>query len=732
MPELRGSVERIVFRNPDTGYCVARLQPSDLTIDRTGLVTIVGSMPAVRTGEMLRLTGEWQVHPTHGRNFRVERFEEELPTTVEGIERYLASGSIRGVGPVTAARIVERFGERSIVVIDEDPHLLRDVAGISAKRLEAIKASWTEQKKVRELSLFLQEHGISVALAQRIFDAYGDEAPTVIRDDPYRLAHEIHGIGFRTADAIAQQLGMSKRSLPRYVAGLKYALSQATEDGHVFLTRPVLLTQAARVLDAVIPELEPALLELVHRGDAVADNDAIYLTPFYRAENGAARLLQALRRAQSAVTMDPRFDVKAAVTRAAGLQGLALAEMQLRAAEQALSQKVSILTGGPGTGKTATLRTIITALEGAEISYCLCAPTGRAAKRAAEATGRSASTIHRLLEYQPGANVFGRDNARPLPHDFVVVDEVSMLDLLLFYHLLKAIPRESHLLLVGDADQLPAVGPGNVLQDLLESRQIPCVTLTELFRQAADSQIVRAAHAVNQGRVPGRADSGRDFFFVPAENDDDAAEMILRLVQERIPSRFGLDPVDDIQVVSPMHNGSVGVTALNLALQRRLNPASSASPQLERGGRVLRLGDKVMQVRNNYDKDVYNGDVGRVISVNPTEQAATVAFGTGSVVVNVEYGAMELDELVLAYAVSVHKAQGSEFPALVMPVTTSHYVLLRRNLLYTAISRARRLCVLVGSQRSLSVAVSADRRESRNSRLAQRVAATDALQLELV
>jgi exodeoxyribonuclease V alpha subunit len=691
-------------------------------------------MPEVRPGEMLRVTGVWETHPVHGRHFRVETFEEELPSTEDGIERYLSSGAIRGIGPVTAGRIVERFGADAIRIMDEDPEQLRSIQGISARRLDVIKAAWADQQRIRELSIFLQQHGVSVALARRIYETYGERARGTIEDDPYRLAHDVHGIGFITADALARRLGVPRDSLSRRVAGLRYVLSESTDEGHVFLARAELLQRSVKVLSARAEELEPALLELLRRGDAVLDGDDVYLTPFYRAEAGAARLLNAIQSTPSALTLDPRFSPAAVVATAAGREGIVLAEKQLVAAEMALREKVSILTGGPGTGKTSTLRTIITALEAEQISFCLCAPTGRAAKRVAETTGRPASTIHRLLEYQPGLSIFGYDTNRPLPYDFVIVDEVSMLDTLLFYHLLKAVPREAHLLLVGDADQLPAVGPGSVLRELLATATIPSTTLTELFRQARGSHIILAAHAVNHGEVPAwdnRPDG--DFFFVPARNDEEAIGSIRRLVAERIPGKFGLDPIDDVQVLSPMHGGVLGVAALNEMLQLQLNPPAPGRPELPRGSRAFRAGDKVMQIRNNYDKDVFNGDVGKVVAAQADEQRLVVSFGTGTGATEVEYLAGDLDELVLAYAVSVHKAQGSEFPCVVMPLVTKHFIMLQRHLLYTAITRARHVCVLVGSERALAIAAGTDRREHRNTRLAARIAGHDyAEQFELV
>lgn len=720
MTVVSGSIDRIVFRNAETGFCVARFSFTDP--DAAASTTVVGAMPSVRVGEMLRLTGEWQVHPVHGRNFRVERFEPELPSTVDGIERYLGSGVIRGVGPITASRIVERFGEESIHVLDTSPEMLRDVAGISSKRLDVIQASWQEQKQIRELSMFLQDAGVPVAFAARVHQAYGDHAVEVIKRDPYQLAQDILGIGFRTADAVAAKLGIPKNSSSRYVAGLKYVLSVGADEGHVFLSCDEVLERGAKLLGARREELEPALLEMLRRGEGVVDGADLYLTPFYKAEVGSARLVRRLLDTPSALTLDHRFDPQEAVRAGGEAQGLTLADKQIEAAVQALRSKVSVLTGGPGTGKTSTLRTVITALESQDITYCLCAPTGRAAKRVAETTGRPASTIHRLLEYQPGMNVFNYDQSRTLPFDFVIVDEVSMLDILLFYHLLKAIPPESHLLLVGDADQLPAVGPGNVLRDVTGSQAIPTVRLTDLFRQARGSQIVLAAHEINRGEAPSIDNAPEnDLFFIRSDAEDRVLESIKLVLSQRIPQRFGLNPVDDVQVISPMHAGPAGVTNLNSELQTLLNPSGQGKPELARGHRTFRLGDKVMQIRNNYERDVYNGDVGKVSAVDLEEQMIRVAFSNGSDTVEVDYASADLDELVLAYAVSVHKAQGSEFPCIVMPLVTRHFMLLQRNLLYTAITRARHLCVLVGSQKALGIAAATDHGDRRNTRLSERL-----------
>ena len=722
MTTLLGSVDRVVFRGEDTGFCVARFLVMDESKRLRASTTIVGTMPAIQEGEMLQLTGDWEIHPVHGRNFRVESFEQHMPDTDEGIERYLSSGAIQGIGPVTAARIVKAFGTATIDILDTNPQMLRQVPGITAKRLELVVASWSEQKLIRDLSLFLQSHGISMALAPRMYAKYGANAVAVVESDPYQLARDIQGIGFRTADSVAGKLGISRQSPSRYVAGLLHTLSEAADAGHIFLPRPELLEAASKLLGASIPDLDAALLDVFQTREAVVEGDNVYLAAFHTAESGVANLLLELSRSPSAVGFDHRFDSAAAISKAAEHQGLILAGKQLQAAEQALQRKVSILTGGPGTGKTSTLRTIIDALEASDVSYCLCAPTGRAAKRVSEASGRPASTIHRLLEFQPATNRFGYDRARPLPYDFLIVDEVSMLDLLLCYHLLKAVSPESHLLLVGDADQLPSVGPGNVLRDLLTSEAIPTVRLTELFRQAAGSQIVLAAHAVNSGHMPLLSVvPDTDFYFVRSESEESVLSVIKRLVVERIPERYGRDPVEDVQVLSPMHAGPAGVSSLNEHLQAALNPPTVGTAELRRGDRLFRVGDKVMQTKNNYDKDVYNGDIGRIVAVLGETSQLTVAFVAPGVSVRVEYEATDLDELVLAYAVSVHKAQGSEFPCVVMPIVPRHTILLQRSLVYTAITRARELCVLVGSEAAFGRAVHRHERQRRHSALEERL-----------
>lgn len=721
MAHLSGTVDRIVFHNPDTGFVVARFVTAGAARAMSD-TTIVGTIPGVRPGQLLRVTGSWETHPVHGRNFRVEAFEQELPTSAEGIERYLASGSVRGIGPVTAGRIVEYFGDETLQVLDTDPEQLLQVPGISERRLGIIKESWNENQRIRDLMIFLQSHDLNPGIAPRVFAVYGDESIAVITHDPFALAHTVRGIGFRTADEIARKLGISRHSPSRFVAGLRYALSEASDDGHVYLPKARLLEDGSRILDVPQAELEPALLELVRRDDAVLEADRVYLAPFYTAESGIARHLGRIAETVSSLTLDPRFDAHSSIEEAEAEQGLQLADLQRRAAIVALTSKVSILTGGPGTGKTSTLRTLIAALDRAEVTYAICAPTGRAAKRAAETTGRPASTIHRLLEFQPSDSTFLYDHDRPLSVDFVIVDEVSMLDTLLFYHLLKAVPGEAHVLLVGDKDQLPAVGAGNVLGDLIESGRVPTVTLTQLFRQAAGSTVVVAAHQINQGTVPEiRNAPDDDLFFAHAADDTRALGTIKRLLVERIPQRYGLDPIDDVQVISPMHRGEVGVMNLNAELQILLNPPAPGKAELTRGEKAYRMGDKVMQIRNNYEKDVYNGDTGRIVQIDVPNNQVTVSFPSALGPNEVEYSVLDLDELTLAYAVSVHKAQGSEFPAVVMPLVTRHYTLLQRNLLYTAVTRARQLCVLVGSRRALEIAVQTDHHRRRFTALSERL-----------
>jgi exodeoxyribonuclease V alpha subunit len=762
MPRLEGSIESIVFRNEDNHYTVARFRPGDSgRLFRDDLTTIVGMLPSVHVGELLSVEGEWENDPKYGRQLHVTNFTQRLPASVEGITRYLSSGLIKGIGPKKAQRIVEHFGEQTLAIIEQQPERLSEVKGINAKDREQIAKSWAEQNEIKELHLFLQSHAVSMNLATRIYKQYGQESIKVIRENPYQLAQDVYGIGFRTADEIAVKLGLPRDSVPRVASGLKYVLAQAAnDDGHCFLPEKELVRRASEILQAPYELLSAAMDQLRGERDVfieppltvqltlhpkpidedgshslnagtqfsapeeeVEPQKRIYFGPFWHAEKGSARILRSLLRTPSKLPPVGQQHWDAVFNYLAQNRNMVLTEKQREAVQMAYNSKVSILTGGPGTGKSTSIRALLMVLRKRRIEVALAAPTGRAAKRLTEATGAvgfQAKTLHRLLEYAPHDNTYQRNEENPLPYQFVIVDEVSMVDILLFYHLLKALPPDAHLLLVGDADQLPSVGPGNVLRDLLRSGAIPSAVLTELFRQARESQIVVNAHRINAGQMPFlKRESKEDFFFVVEEEPIRAQHLVLDFVQRRIPNHYHLNPMSDIQVLSPMYRGPLGVTSLNEELQARLNPNAFVS--LEWGGRTLRLGDKVMQVRNNYDKGVFNGDVGWIRAINKEDATIKVEFLEEAGPLLVSYDFNELDELVLAYAVTVHKSQGSEYPAIVLALVNQHYMLLQRNLLYTAITRAKRLCVIVGQPRALEVAVRNNRVVLRNTALAERL-----------
>ena len=763
MPRLEGSVESIVFRNEDNHYTVARFRPNDSgRLFRDDLTTIVGVLPGVHVGELLSIEGEWEKDPKYGRQLHITNFTQRLPASKEGITRYLGSGLIKGVGPKKAQRIVEHFGEQTLAIIEQQPERLSEVKGISTKDREQIEKSWAEQSEIKELHLFLQSHDVSMNLATRIYKQYGQELIKVVRENPYKLAQDKIGIGFRRADDIAVKLGLPLDSIERIVTGLKYVLTEAAnDDGHCYLPENELIRRASEILQASNELISTAMEQLRGGRDVFVEpplpvqgdgdrrttddqeflNDwseveeaipqqRIYYGPFWHAENGSARIVRTLLRSQSKLPPVSQHYWDAVFNHLAQ-RNMILSEKQRNAVQMAYVSKVSILTGGPGTGKSTSIRALLMVLRKRNIEVALAAPTGRAAKRLTEATGAvglQAKTLHRLLEYAPHDNTYQRNEENPLPYQFVIVDEVSMVDILLFYHLLKALPPDAHLLLVGDADQLPSVGPGNVLRDLLRSETIPSVVLTELFRQAQQSQIVVNAHRINAGQMPTlKRDAGGDFFFVPEEDPIRAQHLVLDFVQRRIPTHYHLNPMTDIQVLSPMYKGPLGVTSLNEELQARLNP--SASEILEWGGHVLRLGDKVMQVRNDYDKGVFNGDVGWIRAIDKENSTVKVEFWEEAGPLLVSYHFHELDELVLAYAVTVHKSQGSEYPAIVLTLVNQHYMLLQRNLLYTAITRAKRLCVIVGQLRALESAVRNNRVALRNTGLAERLSTVASIRL---
>ena len=736
MDSLAGSVERITFYNPENGYTVLRLRPdsqrgihkvpkSSLSFD--GLATVVGNLPEVSPGEHLQLQGHWDRHPKHGSQFKAEICEQTLPATIAGIQGYLGSGMIKGIGPKLAERIVGKFKEKTFDVIEQAPQRLLEVPGIGMDRTGRITKAWQEQKQVKEIMVFLHGHGVSTNLAVKIYKTYGEQSLEIVQQNPYQLERDIYGVGFKTADRIARDLGLPADHPSRIEAGIIFALNEMINDGHVFVPRELLGERAIELLE-VSPDLIPPALERLAEDDRIRpdtiplnskksgqDNHAvgdvagnyvspvIYLTPLYFGEKGVAERLKTLAGVgHPAKAVNPLL-----------FSEEHLSTEQQSAIDMALTHPVSILTGGPGTGKTTCLKALITALESQGIKYALASPTGRAAKRLSEATGRSARTIHRLLEYSP-VEGFKYNDENPLDLDFLIVDEASMLDLLLTNNLLKALKPGTQLLFVGDVDQLPSVGAGDFLRDLTDSNVVPVLRLNTIFRQAANSKIITNAHLINQGKFPTFSQGEGDFFLFPAEDATAAGDWILQIVTERIPQKFGYDPIRDIQVIAPIYRGSAGVTALNDRLQEKLNPPGSNKPERRLFGTVFRLGDKVMQTQNNYDKDVYNGDIGFIQSMDMIEQTLTVNFDGRPV----SFDWNETDQLTLAYVVSVHKAQGSEFPVVVMPIVTQHYMMLQRNLLYTAITRARELCVLSGSRRAIGMAV-------KNNKVAQRYTALE-------
>jgi exodeoxyribonuclease V alpha subunit len=709
---LEGVLERVTFVNEENGWSVVRLQVSG----RAELVTAVGSLLGVQPGESLRLTGAWVQDRKYGEQFRVESYLTVQPATLVGMERYLGSGLVRGLGQVMASRLVKRFGMETLDVIEHEPWRLTHVRGIGPKRKARILDAWEEHKAVKEVMVFLQSHGVSTTFAVKIFKRYGQKAITVVKENPYRLAEEIFGIGFLTADRIASRLGIEPTSPQRAEAGVLHVLGELSGEGHLFCPREALIERAAEILEIPADGIDAAIEALAGREQLVLEEleagCAVYLASLHASEVGVASRLRAIIDEPVA---ELEIDLERAIAWFEDRQGIELAAQQREAIRRAAASKVLVITGGPGTGKTTIVNGILQILASKGRRLLLCAPTGRAAKRLSETTGEEARTIHRLLEFNPRKMRFERGPDAPLEADLLVVDETSMVDVVLFYNLLKAVPDRCQLVLVGDVDQLPSVGPGNALRDLIGSGVPDVVRLTEIFRQAQASLIVVNAHAVNRGELPRLApgDIG-DFFFIEREEPEAALGTLKEVVQHRIPRRFGVDPVREIQVLTPMHKGLLGSRNLNTELQALLNPRGET---IVRGSRIYRVGDKVMQVRNNYDLDVYNGDIGQIARVDPVERQVVVRVDEREVI----YDASDLDELVLGYACSVHKAQGSEYPVVVLPLHTQHYPMLQRNLLYTGITRGRRLVVLVGSRRALAIAVKNSAVRQRNSWLAARL-----------
>ena len=706
---LAGLVDRVTFHNPENGFCVLRVKARG----QRDLITVLGHAAMISAGEFVQVSGTWINDRTHGVQFRASFLKATAPTTVEGIEKYLASGMIRGIGPVYAKKLVCAFGEAVFDVIEQEPPRLRDVTGIGPKRAERIIAGWAEQKVIREIMLFLHSNGVSTSRAVRIYKTYGADAVQLISENPYRLARDIRGIGFRTADQIAGKLGIEKTALIRVRAGISYALAEAMDDGHCGLPAEELVARTRELLE-VPAELVETALSLELQGGAVIADDldgrrCVFLAGLHRAEREIAEKLKALAVGKPPW---PLIDADKAIPWVEKRTKLALAETQVEAVRVSLASKVLVITGGPGVGKTTLVNSILKILGAKAIAIALCAPTGRAAKRLSESTGLEAKTIHRLLETDPRTGAFRRTEEAPLDCNLLVVDETSMVDVPLMRALLRALPDQAALLLVGDVDQLPSVGPGQVLADVIASGAVPVVRLTEVFRQAAESRIIVNAHRINQGLMPDLAsvESG-DFFFVDATDPDEGVRKLLAIVRERIPKRFGFDPIRDIQVLCPMNRGGLGARSLNIELQTALN--SPGEIRVERFGWTFCPGDKVMQVENDYDKEVYNGDLGVVSRIDMEEGELTVDFDGR----DLTYGFGELDELVLAYATTIHKSQGSEYPAVVIPLSTQHYPMLQRNLVYTGVTRGKRLVVLVGQRKALTIAVKGARARRRWSKL---------------
>jgi len=711
---LIGYIERITFQNPESGYTVAQLQAPK----STELVCIVGIMPALQPGETIRCWGEWKRHLIHGQQFEVKRYQVEAPADILGITKYLGSGLIKGIGPKYAARIVQRFGIETLNVIDKSPQQLLEIQGLGAKRLELICSCWSAQKSIRDVMIFLQTHGVTPAYAQKIFKAYGAHSIDKVKENPFQLARDIFGIGFKTADVIAQKLGIDAGSSMRADAGIEFVLAELASEGHVCYpvddfveeARAILEIDKEKIIDRIFCLKEEGRIEhfkLIHAGEPTF---FVWIKPLFVAEVGIAREIQRLINAAHALR---EVDLVKALEWIQAALKLELAVNQKEAVAQALYQKMHIITGGPGTGKSTITKAILGITEKLTSNIVLAAPTGRAAKRMTEITGKKASTIHSLLEYDFKTRGFKRNRTSPLTCDLLIIDESSMIDTFLMYSLLKAIPDHARVIFVGDINQLPSVGPGNVLQDMIASQMISVTTLNEIFRQAEGSRIITNAHRINKGVFPDiRNLSQSDFFFVEVEEAEAVLNQIVSLVTQRLPKKFDLHPTEEIQVLAPMKKGVIGIDNLNAVLQERLNPNQTS---IMRNGRKLTVNDKVMQIRNNYQKEVFNGDIGRIIDIDVTDQQVLVRMDDREIC----YEFSDLDELVLAYAVSVHKYQGSECPCVVIPIHTSHFKLLYRNLLYTAVTRGKRLVVIVGTKKALSIAVRNDEIKKRYTGLKQ-------------
>lgn len=722
LAELQGQIERITYINEENGFTIAKLK----VYGQRDLVTIVGSLMAPSPGEILKMEGEWTNHPKFGEQFKIVHYKSTVPASVYGIEKYLGSGLIKGIGPVMAKRIVKMFGKDTLDVIETDTEKLAEVEGIGKKRIGMIKTAWGTQKEIRQVMVFLQTHSVSSGYATKIFKQYGQASIQVVKENPYRLATDIFGIGFVTADQIAEKLGFDKNSELRAEAGILYVLHQLADEGHVYYPYEPLVEKCQEILqvdrDVIVKAFGTIALDqriviedLNESIDEFKENNkAVYLAKFHVCETSIAARLKTLTNVSKSIR---EVDSEKAIEWVQAQLSITLAEKQVEAIKCAVENKVLVITGGPGTGKTTIINAILKIFSKLKVRLLLAAPTGRAAKRMSEATGHEARTIHRMLEYNIQKAGFQKNDEYPLNCDLLIIDEASMIDTILMHHLLKAIPPRATLILVGDVNQLPSVGAGNVLKDIIASGVVPVVELNEIFRQAAESLIIVNAHKINNGEFPYLKPSERkleDFYFIEQEEPDEVLKIILELITKRIPNRFGVDPVEDIQILTPMHRGTVGAGNLNTELQKALNPGEGG---VLRGNRNFRVNDKVMQIKNNYDKEVFNGDIGRIKRIDLENQEVVICFDGR----DIDYDYPDLDEIVLAYAVSVHKSQGSEYPAVVIPILTQHYILLQRNLLYTAVTRGRRLVVLVGTKKALAIAVKNDKTEKRYTYLRYRL-----------
>jgi exodeoxyribonuclease V alpha subunit len=713
---LSGLIERVTFFNEENGFAVLRVKVKG----RRDLVTVVGSLPAANPGEWLTAQGHWVQDREFGSQFRAETLKSSAPNTREGIEKYLGSGMVKGIGPVYAKKLVERFGEKIFDVIDQESARLEDLEGIGPTRRRRIKEAWAEQKAVREIMVFLHSNGVSTSRAVRIYKVYGENAIDAVRTDPYRLARDIPGIGFKTADQIAQKIGIAHDSIVRAVAGLSHVLLEATNNGHCALPMEILLDEAGKLLlvepRVIGAALEKSLSDQQLVREHIAGENLLFLPALRRAEETVAVRLRLLNQG---VPSFPKIDLEKAIAWVQQKTGKELATSQREALKLALTNKVLVITGGPGVGKTTLLNSILLILRAKDIQCLLCAPTGRAARRLSEATGLAARTIHRLLEVQPGTGAFTRKENRPLECDLLVVDESSMVDITLMSSLLRAIPEHASLILVGDTDQLPSVGPGMVLKNVIESNVVPVIRLVEVFRQAAGSRIIRTAHQINSGEIPAPSPKGEesDFYFISRQEPDLISSTLVEMVKTRVPAKFNFDPIRDIQVLCPLNRGSLGVREMNLQLQTELNPQRQEEPWVEKFGWQFRIRDKVIQTENDYDKDVFNGDIGQIEEIDPVEREIRVRFDQRVVI----YDFGELDELSLAYAITVHKSQGSEFPVVVMPIATQQFMLLQRNLVYTGVTRGKKLVVLIGQPKALAIAVRNNKTQNRYSGLLARL-----------